>query len=190
VEIQQGAQFVYEMNCSLEHPESFGRRYMKRQRMATILVLLSVLRLPPWPQDQEKGHQVVTKLQIFFSELETQWLKAAQGKDQAALNRIVSDDFHLWTSAPPGNPIPREEWLAGVFGRRLLSFHLRQVAVRKLSSEIAIVSFVKTETYQQTATPQTEDHFVVDIWINSGSGDNWRCTDRYVSELKAGSPQK
>jgi hypothetical protein len=64
------------------------------------------------------------------------------------------------------------------------------VAVRKLTSEIAIVSFVKTETYQQTATPQTEDHFVVDIWINSGSGDNWRCTDRYVSELKAGSPQK
>jgi Domain of unknown function (DUF4440) len=163
---------------------------MKRQRMATILILLCMLRLPAWPQDQDKGHQVVTKLQIFFSELETQWLKAAQGKDAAALNRIVSDDFHLWTSAPPGNPIPREEWLAGVFGRRLLSFQLRQVAVRNLSPKIAVVSFVQTETYQQTATPQTEDHFVVDIWMNKGSGDNWRCTDRYVSELRATPPQK
>ena len=162
---------------------------MKRQRMATILILLCMLRLPAWPQDQDKGHQVVTKLQIFFSELETQWLKAAQEKDPAALNRVVSDDFHLWTSAPPGN-IPREDWFAGIFGRKVLSSHLRQLAVRNLSPEIAVVSFVNTETYQQTATPQTEDHFVVDIWMNKGSGDNWRCTDRYVSELRTTPPQK
>jgi hypothetical protein len=45
---------------------------MKPQRMATMLILLCMLRLPAWPQDQDKGHQVVTKLQIFFSELETQ----------------------------------------------------------------------------------------------------------------------
>jgi hypothetical protein len=111
-------------------------------------------------------------------------LRQPRKKIPAALNRIVSDEFHLWTSAPPGNPIPREEWFAGVFGRKVLASHLRQLAVRSLSPEIAIVSFVETETYQQTATPKTEDHFVVDIWINKGSGDNWRCTDRYVSEVK------
>jgi hypothetical protein len=159
---------------------------MKGHRVTTILVLLCILRLPAWPQDQEKGHQVLTKLQIFFSELETQWLKAARDKDPAALNRAVSDDFHLWTSAPAGN-IPREEWFAGVFGRKVLASHLRQLAVRSLSPEIAIVSFVETETYQQTATAQTEDYFVVDIWINKGSGDNWRCTDRYVSEVRGAS---
>jgi hypothetical protein len=159
---------------------------MKGHRVTTILVLLCILRLPAWPQDQEKGHQVLTKLQIFFSELETQWLKAARDKDPAALNRAVSDDFHLWTSAPPGN-IPREEWFAGVFGRKVLASHLRQLAVRSLSPEIAIVSFVETETYQQTATAQTEDYFVVDVWINKGSGDNWRCTDRYVSEVRGAS---
>jgi hypothetical protein len=163
---------------------------MKGQRVATILVLLCMLRLQAWPQDQEKGHGVSTKPQIFFSELETQWLTAAQEKDPAALNRIVSDDFHLWTSAPPGNSISREEWLAGVFGRKIISSHLRQVAVRSLSLEIAVVSFVKTETYQQTATPQTEDDFVVDIWINKGSGDNWRCTDRYVSDVRGVPRQK
>ena len=74
----------------------------------------------------------------------------------------------------------REEWLVGIFGRRLLSFQMRQLAVRELSSNIAVVSFVQTETYQQSATPQTDDHFVVDIWINNGNGDNWRCTDLLV----------
>lgn len=157
---------------------------MKGRRVETFLALLCMLSLAAWPRSQDKAGPVVNKQRVFFSELETQWLKAAQEKDPAALNRIVSDEFHLWTSAPPGNPIPREEWFAGVFGRQVLASHLRQLAVRSLSPEIAIVSFVETETYQQTATPKTEDRFVVDIWINKGSGDNWRCTDRYVSEVK------
>src|SRR3984893_18305138 len=162
------------------------RRHMKSRRVATVVVLLCMLRLPGWSQDQEKGHGVASKpqLQVFFSKLETQWFDAIKDRDQAALNLIVSDDFHLWTSAPPGNPVSREQWLVGVFGRRLLSFGMRQLAVRGIGSNIAVVSFVQTETYQQSATPQIEDHFVVDIWINSGNGDNWRCTDRYFSEVK------
>jgi uncharacterized protein DUF4440 len=156
---------------------------MRVRRAATLLVLLCTPGLLPSPQGQEKGHRVVTntRLQVFFSELETQWLKAVQEKNPAALNRVVSDDFHLWT-AIPRNPISREEWLLGVFGRNLQSFQLWQLAVRQVSAEIAVVSFVQTETYQ-SATPQTENHFIVDIWINSGSGDNWRCTDRYFSEV-------
>jgi hypothetical protein len=159
---------------------------MTGRRVASIVVLVCMLKLPGWPQDQEKGRKVDPKpqLRVFFSKLETQWLSAIQDKDPAALNLIVSDDFHLWTSAPPGNPVSREQWLVGIFGRRLLSFGMRQLAVRGIGSNIAVVSFVQTETYQQSAAPQTEDHFVVDIWINSGSGDNWRCTDRYFSEVR------
>ena len=159
---------------------------MKGRRVTTVVVLLGMLRLPGWSQDQEKGHVAAPKpqLQVFFSKLETQWFDAIKDRDQAALNLIVSDDFHLWTSAPPGNPVSREQWLLGIFGRRLLSIGMRQLAVRGISSNIAVVSFVQTETYQQSATPQTEDHFVVDVWINSGNGDNWRCTDRYFSEVK------
>ena len=165
---------------------------MKSRRVATVVVLLCMLRLPGWSQDQEKGHGVASKaqLQVFFSKLETQWFDAIKDRDQAALNLIVSDDFHLWTSVPPGNPVSREQWLVGVFGRRLLSFGMRQLAVRGISSNIAVVSFVQTETYQQSAMPQTEVDFVVDIWINSGNGDNWRCTDRYFSEVKGIPPKK
>ena len=159
---------------------------MTGRRVASIVVLVCMLKLPGWPQDQEKGRRVAPKpqLRVFFSKLETQWLSAIQDKDPAALNLIVSEDFHLWTSSPPGSPLSREEWLVGIFGRRLLSFQMRQLAVREISSNVAVVSFVQTETYQQSATPQTDDHFVVDIWINSGSGDNWRCTDRYSSEVR------
>jgi Domain of unknown function (DUF4440) len=160
--------------------------------MAALAVLMCMLSLLASPQDQEKGHQVVAKahLQIFFSELETQFLKAVQDKDPSALNRIVSDDFHLWTASPPGTPISRSVWLLGIFSRRLLSFQVRQLAVRELTPEIAVVSFVQTETYQQSATPQMEDHFVTDIWINKGGGDNWRCTDRYFSQVAGIPPQK
>jgi hypothetical protein len=156
---------------------------MRVRRAATLLGLLCTTGLLPSPQGQEKAHQVVpnTRLQVFFSELETQWLKAVQEKNPAALNRLVSDDFHLRT-AIPRNPVSHEEWLLGVFGRNLQSFQLRQLAVRQVSPEVAVVSFIQTETYE-SATPQTETHFVVDIWINSGSGDNWRCTDRYFSEV-------
>jgi hypothetical protein len=156
-----------------------------------IVAVLCVLSLLAWPQDQEKGHGVPAnpKLKVFFSELETQWLKAAQDKDPAALNRIVADNFQVWTSAP-GGPISRSDWLLGVFARKLLSFQLSQLAVRELSPEIVVVSFVDTETYKQSSTPQTEDRFVVDVWTNNRSGDNWRCTDRYFSPIEKISPRK
>ena len=115
--------------------------------MASILVLLCMLRLPGRSQDQEKGRGAKPVLQVFFSKLETQWFDAIKDRDQAALNLIVADDFHLWTSAPPGNPVSREQWLLGIFGRRLLSIGMRQLAVREVSSNIAVVSFVQTETY-------------------------------------------
>jgi hypothetical protein len=162
---------------------------MEGCKVATILVLSCIIGLPCWAQAQQKGQKAPSGLEVFFSKLETQWLSAEQDQQPAALNRVVADDFHLWTSAPPGS-IPREEWFARIFGRKLISSHLRQLGVRNLSPEITVVSFVKTETFQQTPTPQTEESFVVDVWINKSSGDNWRCTDRYVSALPAPSRPK
>jgi Domain of unknown function (DUF4440) len=160
---------------------------MKVHSLMKVAALICVLSLFASPQNQEKAPAATAKpkLQIFFSELETQWLKAAQNKDQAAINGIVAEDFEVWTSAAHGSPMSRADWLLEVFGRRLLSFQIKQLAVRDLSPEIAVVSFVETATYQQSATPQTEDRFIVDIWINYRGGDNWRCTDRYVSRVDA-----
>lgn len=158
--------------------------------LATSLALFLVIPIASAQNKGDKAPTGETKLQVFFSELETQWLKAAQAKDQTALNGIVGDDFQLWNSASPAKSVPRAEWLGEVFSRRVLSFNVRQLAVRQLSSEIAVVSFIEAEQYQQSATPQTQQHFIVDIWINKGSGDNWRCTDRYESEVKVAPGKK
>jgi len=164
---------------------------MKVQNLATLVILLFMVTFLAFAEDRAIKPQgpPKNKLQVFFSELETQWLKAAQDKDPAALNRIVSDNFQQQTPASPGNSMSRSDWLLATFGRRVLSFHVRQLAVREISPTISVVSFVQTETYKETATAETDEKFIVDIWINSGAGDNWRCSDRYVSEIR-GIPQK
>lgn len=134
-------------------------------------------------QNQPRSRQIVTqtRLQVLFSDLESQWLKAVQQKDEATLNRILADDFEVWAPEAPGDPIPREDWLKKAFASKLQSFRLRQMAVRSASPEIAIASFVLSETLNRAGPPQTQNHFVVDVWAKGGEGDNWRCTDRYVS---------
>ncbi len=158
--------------------------------LAASLTLTLLMPMASAQNKVDKAPAGETKLQVFFTELETQWFKAAQAKDQKALNGIVGDEFQLWNSASPGKSIPRAEWLGEVFSRNLLSFNVRQLAVRQLSSEIAVVSFIEAEQFQQTAIPQTQEHFIVDVWMNKGSGDNWRCTDRYLSEVRAAPGRK
>ena len=119
-----------------------------------------------------------TRLVAIFSELETQWLQAVQQKDETTLSRLVSEDFQVWTPQPPGAPIPREDWQKQALAHQLASFRLRQMAVRSLSNQISVASFVLSDIIEQGGKPQSRDHFVVDIWKKDG--ENWQCTDRYV----------
>ena len=125
-----------------------------------------------------------TRLQVVFSQLETQWLKAVQAKDKAGLNKLLAEDFEVWTAASPGEPLPREDWQTAALARKLVSFRIRQMAVRSVRPDVAVASFVLTETFDEAGTAREESHFVVDVWTSSG-GDNWRCTDRYWSESSA-----
>ena len=111
----------------------------------------------------------------------------------AALFRPSCDAYHrpgntfqVWTAAPPGDPTPHEVWQKQAFGRTLQSFRLRQLAVRAVSPEVSIASFVLSETFGQAGKPQTEDSFVVDVWVKNGDDDTWKCTDRYVSAVTGG----
>jgi ketosteroid isomerase-like protein len=149
--------------------------------VVVILLAWFAVSLPVSAQEHHQGQRIVTRtrLQVLFSDLENQWFKAIQQKDAASLNHLLSDDFQVWTPTPPGSPIPREDWQTAAFGRKLRSFQFRQLAVRSVSPEIAIDSFVLTETFDKAGKSQPEDHFVVDVWAKNGEGDNWRCTDRY-----------
>ncbi len=121
----------------------------------------------------------VTRLVAMFSDLESQWLTAVQQKDESALKRLLADDFQVWTPTPPGDPITREDWLKQAWAGRLESFHLRQMAVRSLTDDTALASFVLSETVERAGKTTRRDYFVVDVWRKNDN--QWQVTDRYVS---------
>ena len=93
-----------------------------------------------------------TRLQVVFSSLEDQWLKAVQAKDKGALNKLLAEDFEVWTAAPPGEPLPREDWQTAAMARKLVSFRIRQMAVRSARPDVSVASFVLTETFDEAGT--------------------------------------
>jgi hypothetical protein len=131
---------------------------MKWNRIAPVFLLLFPLHLA----NPAEGQKIVThtRFQVLLGNLENQWFKAVQDKDSAALSRILSDDFEMWSAAPPGNPMPREEWQAAAFGRKLQSFELRQLAAKVMSPQIVITNFVVTETFEKDRKPQREYHLL------------------------------
>jgi hypothetical protein len=126
-----------------------------------------------------------TRLVTIFSQLEKDWLKAVQQKDEASLNRLLTEDFEVWTPAPPGDPTPREEWLRQALAEKIDSFRIRQMAVKGLNDNTAIASFVLSETVEHAGKPLTRSFFIVDVWEKkNGRDESWQATERYLSEVK------
>src|SRR5581483_1905668 len=154
------------------------------RRMAAAIVLLCAL-VPnaagQTPQAKTSPGRVVTttRLVTLFSDLETQWLNALQQKDQAALDRLLGDDFEVWAADSPGVPLPREEWQKQALARPLTSFQVSQMAVRGISDEAAIASFILDRKYEANGRTQEQNDFVVDVWQNQDG--TWKCTDLYIS---------
>src|SRR5947209_4013651 len=118
-----------------------------------------------------------TRLVALFSQLESDCLKAVQRNDQLALNRLLSEDFEVWTPAPPGHPIPREDWVEEQTAHKASSFRTRQMAVRSVADDTSIVSFVLRENSGANA----RESFIVDVWKKTG--ENWQLTDRYEAAV-------
>jgi ketosteroid isomerase-like protein len=125
-------------------------------------------------------------LVTIFSQIERDWLKAVQQKDEATLSRLLAEDFEVWTPAAPGDPIPHQEWLRQALAEKIDSFRIRQMAVKGLNDNTAIASFVLTESVERAGKPHTSNFFVVDVWQKKNNNDeSWQVTDRYLSEVKA-----
>src|SRR5439155_25278301 len=128
---------------------------------------------------KETGRIVTkTRLVAMFSELETRWLQAVQQKDETTLGRLVSEDFQVWTPQPPGAPIPREDWQKQALAHQLVSFRLRQMAVRSLSNQISVASFVLIDLIEQVWKPKSRDHFCDVVWKTDS--EKYKCTYFYV----------
>jgi uncharacterized protein DUF4440 len=124
-----------------------------------------------------------TRLVAIFSQMEADWLRATQQKDQATLQRLLAEDFQVWTPAPPGEPLPREQWFDEILAEKLDSFRIRQMAVRGLNDSTAVVSFVLSQTVVRAGHRHTSDFFIVDLWRKID--ESWQATDRYSSPIRA-----
>jgi len=71
---------------------------------ALISILFSVLAVAQAPGRIETR----TRLVSLFSDLQNQWLEAVKKKDAAALDRLLGDEYEVWTATHNG-PIPRED---------------------------------------------------------------------------------
>lgn len=134
------------------------------------LSLLGISCLPPvlaaaQPSQSHPRVVTTTRLVAEYSDLEQQLNRAIQHRDEAAVGKLLADDFEQWTPTPPGDPVPREDWLH----HALTSFTLRSIRVRQMAvgmvGETAVVSFVQD---QQATCENGRDcsgsHFIVDLW--------------------------
>lgn len=145
---------------------------MKKSILFFAVSLLSFAQQPPGTA----GTRVVTttRLVAVFTQLESQLMTAVQNKDQAAFDRLLDQNFQEWTPQPPGEPIPRADWM--LRAARPQSFELRQMAVVPAGND-QLVSFVLEE--QVGGKPR--DSFIVDLW--TPDGPTWRLTNRYRAEI-------
>ena len=136
-------------------------------------------RIPP----RVSTGRVVTKTHLvaLFSDLETQLVQAEQAKDEPTLNRLLGDDFEVWTPELSGEPVPRDDWQKQALARKLLAFRIEQTAVKAISDEIVVASFILEETAEHDSKAKATHHFVVDVWKKNG--DAWQLTDRYSSRV-------
>ena len=127
----------------------------------------------------------MTRPMAIFSDLENQLVEAAQKKDEAALKALISEDCNLWTPAPPGDPMPSEDWIAGLLKDPANSFAMHQLAVQSFG-DANVVSFVSREGRKVKGKERTTTHFVVDVWTKNGDG--WQLAARYLSAVPAPLP--
>ncbi|HYX68003.1 MAG TPA: nuclear transport factor 2 family protein [Terriglobales bacterium] len=147
--------------------------------LAIVLLILPAARAQQTPSPAAPGQAATVTLPVAtFSGLENQLVEAAQKKDQAALQRLISEDCNLWTPAPPGEPMPSGDWIAGLMKDPPQTFRMRQLAVQ-VFGDTNVVSFVSSEGRKVKGKEQTTRHFVVDVWTKKGDG--WQLAARYLS---------
>ena len=124
------------------------------------------------------GHAVTrTRLVALYSDLESQLIAAAQKNDTAKLAQMLTDDFEQWSPEPPGDPMPREDWMANY---RPTSATTSQMAVRAFG-ETEIASFVLRQKAAFGDRDVSGEFYVVDIWKREGNTS--RLASRYISRL-------
>lgn len=128
-------------------------------------------------QDSTGRIPTVTRLVKIFLDREGELLNAMRGKDAAAVERQLADDFEMRVGHRPGVPVPRADFLRQVQAETVAGYSIEQMAVHEIGAT-AIVSFMLRPEAGR-AREGLVPLFVVDTW--TGGIDNYRLRVRYVA---------
>lgn len=127
----------------------------------------------------------VTRLVKLFGGLENDWLAAIRNRDEAALARLLTEDFEMRLASHPGAPIPRAEWIRHALAAPTSVWSVRQMAARDMGCTV-LVSF-RLEPGSGAAAARAL--FIVDTWVQTQG--TWKVAARYAGgadELSLGLP--
>ena len=155
---------------------------MMKSRLFLVVILAGIA----WSQSRisqgsPKRIQTTTRLVAIFSDLNNELFQSIQKHDAAAFDRLVGENFELRTASTPDDPKSRDDWQQLEFRRSLQSFRISHMAVRGLTDDVAVVSFVLEEN--RGATAPVQKSFAVQAWLHEG--DAWTCQEAYVSPIAA-----
>jgi hypothetical protein len=147
--------------------------------MRTLLVLALVFTAVP--QAGPTGDEAE------FTRLETRWMDALAGKDEATLQSLLAPEFSIigvgsTTDQPTGD---RASWLQVALARPFPRHEVSKIKVTRVG-EMAIVQFVLSATYPpKSLTPEGGrlDFLTTDVWARRNG--NWQVLTRHSSLPRA-----
>jgi hypothetical protein len=113
-----------------------------------------------------------------FWGIETALAQALKKKDQAALGKLLNDDFKVWMPNQTGSAVGREDWLNS--GKENpIPVRRSQMAVQ-FYQDVVVVKFLG-EGAAVAGKASPHQFFVVDLWEKNDTG--WELTNRYMSAI-------
>jgi hypothetical protein len=133
----------------------------------SVLVVLALYAAPPVAQVQAQAVRaqppLATRLVQLYSGYERQLAEAVNRKDTMEIDRLLSDDFELWSANNIDVPTVRPDWIAQSLKESPASVSIGEMAVHDYGN-IRIVSFVM----KRAAVGHKEPNIaVVDVWVQS-----------------------
>jgi hypothetical protein len=101
-----------------------------------VLAIAALVALPAVAQPAPPTGRIptVTRLVKVFSELEAGLVTQAHSTDTTALDQSLDPSFEMRTSAAPGVPVPRDEWILRARAAPAQTPHVDQMAVHDFAS--------------------------------------------------------
>src|SRR5258708_5441350 len=114
-----------------------------------------------------------------FWQIENDLVRALEKKDQAALGKMLSEDFKVWMPNQTGSAIAGEDWMKA--GRENpVPTMFAQMSAQEYP-EIMLAKFLGQGKSTVHGKGVASQYFVVDVWARDG--DAWQLTARFMSRI-------